>query len=66
MMRGSEVEVTQVSEKSEVTSKSEKPHLHILGIQSTIAWENPEANRLHFEKLRNNTVIIIAVNCLNY
>ena len=50
MMTGNEVEVSQVSEKSEVTLKSEKPHLHILGIQSTIAWENPEANRLHFEK----------------
>ena len=50
MMRGNEVEVSQVLGKSEVTSKSEKPHLHILGIQSTIAWENPEANRLHFEK----------------
>jgi omega-amidase len=50
MMRGSEVEVSQVSEKSEVTLKSEKPHLHLLGIQSTVAWENPEANRLHFEK----------------
>ena len=50
MMRGSEVEVTQVSEKSEVTSKSGKSHLHILGIQSTIAWENPEANRVNFEK----------------
>ena len=50
MSRGNEVEVSQVSEKAEVTLKSEKPHLHILGIQSTIAWENPEANRLHFEK----------------
>jgi omega-amidase len=50
MSRGNEVEVSHVSEKSEVTSKSEKSHLHILGIQSTIAWENPEANRLHFEK----------------
>ena len=53
MMSGNEVEVSQVSEKSEVTQvleKSGKPHLHLLGIQSTIAWENPEANRLHFEK----------------
>ena len=50
MMRGSEVEVSQVSEKSEVTLKSEKPHLHLLGIQSTVAWENPEANRVNFEK----------------
>jgi len=33
-----------------VTLKSGKSHLHILGIQSTIAWENPEANWLHFEK----------------
>ena len=41
MSRGNEVEVTL---------KSGKPHLHILGIQSTIAWENPEANWLHFEK----------------
>jgi hypothetical protein len=43
MMRGSEVEVSHVSEKAEVTLKSGKSHLHILGIQSTIAWENPEA-----------------------
>ena len=53
MSRGNEVEVSQVSEKSEVTQvleKSGKSHLHILGIQSTIAWENPEANWLHFEK----------------
>ena len=50
-MRGSEVEVLHVSKKAEVTLKSEKSHLYILGIQSTIAWENPEANRLHFEKL---------------
>ncbi|MDA0732275.1 MAG: hypothetical protein O2852_05505 [Bacteroidetes bacterium] len=50
MSRGNEVEVSHVSEKSEVTSQSEKPHLYILGIQSTIAWENREANRLHFEK----------------
>jgi omega-amidase len=50
MMRGNEVEVSQVSEKSEVTLKSGKSHLHLVGIQSTIAWENPEANRLHFEK----------------
>jgi predicted amidohydrolase len=55
MMRGNEVEVSQVSEKAEVTLKSGKSHLHILGIQSTIAWENPEANRLHFEKqIRGN------------
>ena len=50
MSRGSEVEVSQVSEKSEVTLKSRKSHLHILGIQSTIAWENPEANTVNFEK----------------
>ena len=50
MMRGNKGLVSQVLGKSEVTSQSEKPHLYILGIQSTIAWENPEANRLHFEK----------------
>jgi hypothetical protein len=50
MSRGNEVEVSHVSKKPEVTLKSGKSHLHILGIQSTIAWENPEANWLHFEK----------------
>jgi omega-amidase len=50
MSRGNEVEVSHVSKKPEVTLKSGKSHLHILGIQSTIVWENPEANRLHFEK----------------
>ena len=59
MSRGNEVEVshvseksevTQVLEKSEVTLKSGKPHLHLLGIQSNVVWENPEANRLNFEK----------------
>jgi hypothetical protein len=53
MSRGTKVEVSQVLEKAEVTQvlgKSGKSHLHILGIQSTIAWENPEANWLHFEK----------------
>ena len=50
MSRGKEVEVSHVSEKSEVTLKSGKSHLHILGIQSDIAWENPEANKLDFEK----------------
>ena len=50
MSRGNKVEVTHVSKKAEVTLKSEKSHLHLLGIQSTIAWENPEANRLDFEK----------------
>ena len=39
-----------MSEKSKVTLKSKKPQLYLLGIQSTIVWENPEANRLHFEK----------------
>ena len=44
------VEVSQVSEKSEVTLKSGKSHLHLLGIQSNVDWENPEANRVNFEK----------------
>ena len=32
MSRGNEVEVSQVSEKSEVTLKSGKSHLHILSL----------------------------------
>ena len=31
-------------------SKSCKSQLHILVIQSNIVWENPESNRLDFEK----------------
>jgi len=50
MSGGNEVEVSQVLEKSEVTLKSGKSHLHLLGIQSNIAWENPEVNRVNFEK----------------
>ena len=41
MSRGKEVEVTL---------KSGKSQLHILGIQSNVVWENPEANRVNFEK----------------
>ena len=43
--------VSNASEKSEVTLKSENPHLHLLGIQSNIVWENLEANRLHVGKI---------------
>jgi predicted amidohydrolase len=50
MSRGNEVEVSHGSEKSEVTLKSGKSHLHILGIQSNIVWENHKANRVNFEK----------------
>ena len=50
MSRGNKGVVSHISEKPEVTLKSEKPHLHLLGIQSNIAWENPEANRINFEK----------------
>lgn len=50
MSEGNKEVVPCVSEKSKVTLKSKKPQLHLLGIQSDIAWENPEANRLHFEK----------------
>ena len=50
MSGGNKGVVSHVSEKHEVTLKSGGSHLYILGIQSTIAWENPEANRLHFEK----------------
>ena len=50
MMRGKDGVVSNASEKSEVTLKSENPHLHLLGIQSNIVWENPEANRVNFEK----------------
>jgi omega-amidase len=42
--------VSRVSEKPKVTLKSVNPQLHLLGIQSTIVWENPEANRVNFEK----------------
>ena len=37
--------------------KSKKSHLHLLGIQSTIAWENPEVNRVNFEKKIRESVV---------
>ena len=55
MSSGKEVEVSQVSKKSDVTLKSGKSHLHILGIQSNVVWENPESNRVNFEqKIRSS------------
>ena len=42
--------VLKKAEVTQVLEKSGKPHLQLLGIQSNIAWENPEANRLNFEK----------------
>ena len=40
---------------SSITSNSSKSQLHILGLQSNVVWENPEANRINFElKIRSS------------
>ena len=40
---------------SSIASNSSKSQLHILGPQSNVVWENPEANRINFEqKIRSS------------
>ena len=39
-----------MSSRRSGSSNSSKSQLHILGLQSNLAWENPESNRVNFEQ----------------